>query len=126
MTELAVALPRARPPPHIEQPDVGQAIGRSARSVGRWELGRTTPRPSERRALLALFERFAPAAIPRLARALGVEHVPLARGWVDETIRVEAEALDVTARRLRESIVRVLRALGPGDLTLKAAIEALG
>jgi transcriptional regulator with XRE-family HTH domain len=124
----------------LTQAQLGMRVGLRGRAVYRWERGASVPSRRSRRALVTVLNALNPAAASMLAEALAVDGrsaaaapvpVPIAPPPISEKQATElavfamADELDLSARRVRGSLARLLRRMRETNLTLDAAQREL-
>ena len=130
-TTLATALRAARSACRKQLKEVGEEVGVTARTVARWESGRTAPPTRHRARLREVLAPLPPALAERLTIALGLPlpeppKPPEAhRTFVDERIRVAAEHADIRASELRTALASLVTDLLTGGVPLEAVAVAL-
>ena len=127
----AEILRSARVAAHVTLPELARAIGRNARTVGRWELGKTRAKKEDWARVAAAFAPWAPQTANRIARAAGVplpvpEPAPIDPRTIERALFRVADALDVSPKRARAAVrdlVRAVHAVGGSLADLARAAE---
>lgn len=112
--------------------EVSKALGISARTVARWETGRTAPPPRRRERLREVLAPLPAPLAEQLTLALGLampEPPPAPetqRAFVDDRIRVAAERADIRASELRAALSSLVPDLVAHGVSLDTVATALG
>lgn len=145
-TKLGAAFRAARDEAGLTQKQLAGVLGVHHNAVLRWETGVGKPSKRSRAAVLSVLGRLRPATGEALRRAFleafppkgrrGVAAVaaPVAaappvvhdpRRWVDTGVFRAADHLDVSPRRARGAVLRFLRNMKAGGVTVDTAIGIL-
>jgi transcriptional regulator with XRE-family HTH domain len=141
---LGRAIRRARLAVGFTQVQLGRRVGLKGRAVYRWERGDSEPRKRHRRELIVVLNAVNPVAASALAAAFdqaarerapsaAVPPAPLPapprppepKVTLDLAILALADELDVSPRRLRLSLSKLLQRLREQELTLAQAEQHL-
>jgi DNA-binding XRE family transcriptional regulator len=123
---LSVALRRVRHHLDFQQGDLASRLGVSRRTIVRWERGEAAPPPPEAQSIVTRLNDLPFEILEPLGRALGVvlRRSPTSdttKRVLDDHLRLVAEGADVSAKRLREAVVAVLRKASELGLTAEQA-----
>lgn len=132
---LAQAVFSARRSCGLTQQDLGRRLGLRGRAIYRWENDLSLPNAHHRRALVTAIQAVNPVLAAQLASALAQRGQPpllppgpppaAAREVLERAVFAAADELDLSPRRTRGALVRLLRRLRAGDVTLDAALAEL-
>lgn len=128
-TVASKALAAARSAARLQLDQMGQLLGIHPRTVKRWEIGETHPKPAQWLRLTALFARYAPDAAKNLAQAAGVpspfpDPVPVDTQSIEAAIFRAADHLDVAPRRVRAVLRDIAAAVASAGGTLDDLVRA--
>ena len=126
LVRLGALIAQARREARMTQAFLANKVGASDRTLSRWETGTIPPSVSQLKGLIALLGKAEPATLEELRRAghLQPKLTPVptmatipappptdAHSALDDLVRLYAEDLDISARRLRAALALLL-----GDL----------
>jgi transcriptional regulator with XRE-family HTH domain len=137
-TTMTKAIRSARRTAGLTQEQLGGRLGLKGRAIYRWERGDSTPSQRHRRALVTAIGAVNAKAAAALAAALAVEgkessasaaeaQLAPAPALIDGKVALElavfsmADELDLAPRRIRGSLLRLLKRLREANITFEAA-----
>ncbi len=140
LVRLGALIAQARREARMTQAFLANKVGASDRTLSRWETGTIPPSVSQLKGLIALLGKADPGTLEELRRAghLQPKLTPVptvttlpttpqvdAHAALDELVRLYAEDLDISARRLRAALALLLADLERLGVPLSTAREMI-
>lgn len=129
VTPASRALAATRQAARLRLDQASKAFGVHPRTMKRWEVGETHPKPAQWSRLAAFYARYAPTAAENLAQAAGVPSPfpappPVDAQAITSALYRAADQLDVSPRRVRAAVREIVTAVADAHGTLEDLARA--